>query len=62
LRILPPDVALIDKLEKLDLSLNPVIPEIDQAARKGVAKLIEYLKSDAYDATYYQEKKKGKSE
>lgn len=43
----------------LTLLLNGiVIKEIDVAARKGIQKLMEYLKSDEYDAVYFREKKK----
>jgi hypothetical protein len=58
LKILPPDLGDLEKLEKLDISLNPVIEQIDKAAKVNVRKLKEYLKSDDYDAIYYREKKK----
>ena len=58
LKILPPDLGDLEKLEKIDVSLNPVIEQIDKAARTGMKKLKEYLKSDDYDQVYYKEKKK----
>lgn len=54
LKLIPPDVADIEQIEKIDISVNPVIPEIDKAARAGMNKLREYLKSDDYDAVYYK--------
>lgn len=54
LQVIPPDTADIEGLEKIDISCNPLIPQIDSAAKKGQKKLIEYLKSDDYDSTYYK--------
>lgn len=51
--LIPPDIADIETLKKIDISLNPVIPSIDQVARQGLDKLLRYLKSDDYDETYY---------
>lgn len=51
--LIPPDIADIETLKKIDISLNPVIPSIDQHARQGLDKLLKYLKSEDYDETYY---------
>jgi hypothetical protein len=48
------EVAMIPTLEKLDLSLNPVIDSIDAAARKGQENLLKFLRSEEYDAIYYR--------
>jgi Leucine-rich repeat (LRR) protein len=53
LKLIPPDIAAIEGIEKIDISVNPIIPEIDKAAKGGMNKLREYLKSDDYDALYY---------
>jgi hypothetical protein len=54
LRLIPPDVADLEKMEKLDISVNPLIPQIDEAARKGKKSLKEFLKSDDYDEIYFR--------
>jgi hypothetical protein len=44
----------MEKIEKIDISVNPIISELDKAARLGTSRLKEYLKSDEYDAVYYR--------
>ena len=53
LRVVPPDVAKLARLTRLDLSLNPVLPEIDAAAKHGQSRLMDYLRTDAYDELFF---------
>jgi hypothetical protein len=52
--VVPPEVAEIPDLQEIQLSLNPVLESIDKAARKGHKVLLEFLRSDQYDAEYYE--------
>ncbi len=52
MRVLPPEVAEIPEIQTISISLNPVIECIDKAARRGPKQLIEFLRSDEYDAAY----------
>lgn len=47
-----PDVAEIEALQKIDLSLNPICDELDAAARKGPDVLIKYIRSNEYRTIY----------
>jgi Leucine-rich repeat (LRR) protein len=58
IELLPPEIGEIEALKKIDLSLNPVIDEIDAVARQGAPALIKYLRSTEYRNLYAKKSKK----
>ena len=55
--MVPPDIAAIETLEKIDLSANPIIPAIHENAKKGHDHLVKWMRSEEYDNIYFQWKK-----
>jgi hypothetical protein len=53
LATVPPEIAQIRALEKIDISVNPVVPAINEAAMRGGESLLDFLRSEEYDRIYW---------
>jgi Leucine-rich repeat (LRR) protein len=53
-QVLPPELGLLKDLRKLDIAANPWIDEIKEQGKKGPDFLLNYLRSDEYDAVYFK--------
>ena len=54
LQVLPPELGILKELRKLDIAANPWIEELKTPAKKGPDFLLNYLRSEEYDAVYFR--------
>ena len=54
LQVLPPELGILKELRKLDIAANPWIDALKEPAKKGPDFLLNYIRSEEYDAVYFK--------
>lgn len=54
LQVLPPELGILREIRKLDIAANPWIDEIKEPAKKGPDFLLNFIRSEEYDAIYFR--------
>lgn len=54
LQVLPPELGILREIRKLGIAANPWIDEIKEPAKKGPDFLLNFIRSEEYDAIYFR--------